>query len=121
MSSDSNTHRRTWEDIFWAASRESNPRRLRALAQELDRALEERDRSLGLEHRLNHEQLRARAEEALTESRSTIEELRMSRAEKAKLVRRILAKWAECACFLPKKKPEGQAGGLRRTWDHNRL
>ena len=111
MSSGSNIHRRTWEDIFWAASRESNPRRRRALAQELDRALEERDRSLGLEHRLNHEQLRARAEEALAESRSTIEELRMSRAEKAELVRRTLAKWAECVCFLPKKKPDGEGGG----------
>ena len=113
MSPIANSHRRSWEDIFWAASRESDPRRQRELAQELDRALEERDRTLGLQHRLNHEQLRARAEEALAESRSAIEDFRISRAEKAELVRRALAKWAECVCFLPKKKPQSEGGGAQ--------
>ena len=108
MPSSLNAHRRSWQEIIDAVSRESDPKRLRELAIELDRALEERDRSLGLQHRLNHAQLRVRAEEVLAETRSAIQQLRISRSDKAELERRALANWAECVDCAPNAKTQGK-------------
>lgn len=108
MSPSPNTRHRSWQEIIDAVSRESDPKGLHNLALELERALEERDQSLGLQHTLNQDQLGARAEQALAESRSVIEQLGMTRAEKQEAIRRILENWSECVNCARKTQTQGK-------------